>query len=93
MLKIGCHLSTEKGYEAMGLQILAMGGNTFQYFTKNPRGRSSTKAPDPADVEALNALIREGISFLIPTPSTIIILAYFLFCLVIGQHNFESSIS
>ncbi len=60
MLKIGCHLSTEKGYTAMGQQILSMGGNTFQYFTKNPRGRFSTKAPDPADLEGLNAMIREG---------------------------------
>lgn len=60
MLKIGCHLSTEKGYTAMGEQILAMGGNTFQYFTKNPRGRFSVKPPDPADVEGLCRLIREG---------------------------------
>ncbi|MBQ8642341.1 MAG: deoxyribonuclease IV [Clostridia bacterium] len=60
MLKIGCHLSTENGYTAMGRQILSMGGNTFQYFAKNPRGRSSVKPPDPADVEGLNALIRTG---------------------------------
>ena len=37
MLIIGCHLSTEKGYTAMGEQILAMGGNTFQYFTTKQR--------------------------------------------------------
>ena len=36
--KIGCHLSTEGGYRAMGERILSIGGNTFQYFTKNPRG-------------------------------------------------------
>jgi len=60
MFIIGCHLSTEKGYTAMGNQILSMGGNTFQYFTKNPRGKSSAKTPDPADVEGLNVLIREG---------------------------------
>ena len=60
MLKIGCHLSTEKGYTAMGEQILSMGGNTFQYFTKNPRGKASTRQPDPADVAALVEMIREG---------------------------------
>lgn len=60
MFRIGCHLSTEKGYAAMGNQILAMGGNTFQYFTKNPRGRTPSKAPDPADVKALADMIREG---------------------------------
>jgi len=60
MLRIGCHLSTEKGYTAMGEQILTLGGNTFQYFTKNPRGRSGGKVPDPADVEGLVRMIREG---------------------------------
>ncbi len=38
MLKIGCHLSTSKGYEAMGKQAIAIGANTFQFFTRNPRG-------------------------------------------------------
>ncbi|MBQ8402585.1 MAG: deoxyribonuclease IV [Clostridia bacterium] len=60
MLKIGCHLSTEKGYTAMGEQILAMGGNTFQYFTKNPRGKTRSRTPDPGDVEGLCQMIREG---------------------------------
>ena len=59
MFKIGCHLSTEKGYAAMGNQILSMGGNTFQYFTKNPRGRTPSKVPDPADVEGFTAYIRD----------------------------------
>lgn len=38
MLKIGCHLSASKGYLAMAKQITSMGGNTFQFFTRNPRG-------------------------------------------------------
>ena len=38
MLKIGCHLSTSKGYEAMGKQAIAIRANTFQFFTRNPRG-------------------------------------------------------
>lgn len=59
MFKIGCHLSIEGGYLSMGQRIYNMGGNTFQFFTKNPKGRSSTKQPDPADVAALYTLIKE----------------------------------
>lgn len=51
MLKIGCHLSTSKGYEHMGKEILSLGGNTFQFFTRNPRG-GSAKAIDKRDVDA-----------------------------------------
>ncbi len=36
--KIGCHLSATKGYLAMGKEALQLGGNTFQFFTRNPRG-------------------------------------------------------
>ena len=38
MLNIGCHLSTTKGFEHMGKEALSIGGNTFQFFTRNPRG-------------------------------------------------------
>ena len=55
MLKIGCHLSTSKGYEHMGKEILELGGNTFQFFTRNPRG-GSAKAIDEADVERFREL-------------------------------------
>lgn len=51
MLKIGCHLSTSKGYQHMGKEILSLGGNTFQFFTRNPRG-GSAKAIDEKDVKA-----------------------------------------
>ena len=36
--KIGCHLSASKGFLNMGKEIVALGGNTFQFFTRNPRG-------------------------------------------------------
>ena len=52
MLAIGCHLSTSKGYEAMGHDALEIGANTFQFFTRNPRG-SKAKDIDPIDVEKL----------------------------------------
>lgn len=34
---IGCHLSTSKGFLNMGKEIVSIGGNTFQFFTRNPR--------------------------------------------------------
>lgn len=56
MLTIGCHLSTSKGYLAMGKTALGIGANTFAFFTRNPRG-GSAKAIDPADAAALRELL------------------------------------
>ena len=58
MLNIGCHLSLSKGYEAMGKEALSIGANTFQFFTRNPRG-GSAKALDAKDAAALTALVEE----------------------------------
>ena len=55
MLHIGCHLSSSKGFLAMGRTALDIGANTFQFFTRNPRG-GAAKAIDPADVAAFLAL-------------------------------------
>lgn len=52
MLNIGCHLSVAKGFLAMGKDALKINANTFQFFTRNPRG-SKAKAIDPKDVAAL----------------------------------------
>ena len=51
MFVIGAHLSASKGYKAMLDQALAIGANTFQFFTRNPRG-GAAKAIDEADVAA-----------------------------------------
>ncbi|MDD4310901.1 MAG: deoxyribonuclease IV [Eubacteriales bacterium] len=59
ILYLGCHLSNAKGYAAAGRVALSIGANTFQFFTRNPRG-GSARAIDPADAEALNALCREN---------------------------------
>ena len=48
-LTIGCHLSSSKGYAAMAHTAVGIGANTFQFFTRNPRG-CKAKAIDPADV-------------------------------------------
>ena len=55
MFYIGCHLSASDGFLAMGKTALSIGANTFQFFTRNPRG-SKAKAIDPADVAAFLAL-------------------------------------
>ena len=58
MLHIGCHLSSSRGFAAMGRQALELGADTFQFFTRNPRG-SRAKDLDPADAAALAALMEE----------------------------------
>lgn len=50
MLRIGCHLSSSKGYEAMAKEAIKIKANTFQFFTRNPRG-GNAKAIKPEDVE------------------------------------------
>lgn len=50
MLYIGCHLSSSKGYKAMGKQAVDIDANTFAFFTRNPRG-GSAKAIDMDDVK------------------------------------------
>ena len=59
MFYIGCHLSASDGFLAMGRTALSIGANTFQFFTRNPRG-SKGKAIDPADVAAFLALAAEN---------------------------------
>ena len=56
MLNIGCHLTSSKGYLHMGEEALSIGANTFQYFSRNPRG-GSVKPFDPEDAAALIALM------------------------------------
>ncbi len=58
MLNIGCHLSSSKGFYNMGLEALSIDANTFQFFTRNPRG-GSAKEIDPADAQKLNDLMAE----------------------------------
>lgn len=59
MFKIGCHLSSSKGYLAMGKEAVKMGANTFQFFTRNPRG-GTVKPLDETDVAAYLAFAAEN---------------------------------
>lgn len=58
MLTVGCHLSSSKGYLAMGKDAVKINANTFQFFTRNPRG-GNAKAIVPSDVEAYLAFAAE----------------------------------
>ncbi len=58
MLNIGCHLSSAKGFEHMGREALKINANTFQFFTRNPRG-GSAKSIDAGDAARLMELTRE----------------------------------
>ncbi len=58
MLTIGCHLSASKGFLNMGRETTEIGGNTFQFFTRNPRG-SQAKDLDLQDIAAFQAYATE----------------------------------
>ena len=58
MLTIGCHLSSSKGYLSMGKEAVNIDANTFQFFTRNPRG-TKAKAMNPEDVAAFLAYARD----------------------------------
>lgn len=58
-MHIGCHLSASKGYLHMGREALSIGANTFQFFTRNPRG-GNAKPVDEQDVANYLAYAREN---------------------------------
>ena len=59
MLYIGCHLGASKGYENMGREALSIGANTFQFFTRNPRG-GAAKSIDEEDISKFLKLAKEN---------------------------------
>lgn len=59
MLNIGCHLSASDGYVAMAKQAIEIDANTFQFFTRNPRGFKA-KDIDEQDVKEFLEIIKEN---------------------------------
>jgi len=59
MFKIGCHISIAGGYKKAAEDILQVGGNTFQYFTRNPRGGAS-KELDLKDLQEFKKIYQEN---------------------------------
>ena len=65
MFTIGCHLSSAAGYLAMGREAVGIGANTFQFFTRNPRG-GAVKPFDKEDAAAYNEFAAQnGISVIL----------------------------
>lgn len=58
MLNIGCHLSISKGFHKAALDAVSIGGNTFQFFTRNPRG-GKAKDLDLEDINKLKQIMEE----------------------------------
>ena len=58
MFTIGCHLSDKDGYLGMAKAAVSIDANTFQFFTRNPRG-GAQKALDPRDLAAFRAYAPE----------------------------------
>jgi len=58
MFKIGCHLSASKGYSNMAKETNKIAGNTFQFFTRNPRG-GSARAIDEKDIQEFQKLCKQ----------------------------------
>lgn len=59
MLNIGCHLSASKGFTNMGKEALKINANTFQFFTRNPRG-GQAKEIKQDDVDGLLKIMKEN---------------------------------
>lgn len=59
MIKIGCHLSVSKGYLAMAKTAVSINADTFQFFTRNPRG-GKAKAIDVEDIESFKSFAAEN---------------------------------
>lgn len=65
MLRIGCHLSASKGFYHMGQEANSIGANTFQFFSRNPRG-TSVKALDEEDIRRFREFAeKNGISVIL----------------------------
>lgn len=56
---IGCHLSIGRGYFSMAKLAKEIGANTFQFFTRNPRGGAMKKI-DEEDMRLFNAFLLEN---------------------------------
>ncbi|MCD8351012.1 MAG: deoxyribonuclease IV [Planctomycetaceae bacterium] len=75
MFRVGSHISSAKGYFAMGKDAVKIGANTFQFFLRNPRG-GRAKAIDPADVAKFLAFADEhGISSILAHASYVLNIA------------------
>jgi deoxyribonuclease-4 len=59
MLHIGCHLSPSDGLLNMAKTASSLGADTFQFFSRNPRG-SKAKPLDASDAAAMLAYLQDN---------------------------------
>ena len=59
MFRIGCHLSIAEGYFKALQNILSIGGNTYQYFSRNPQG-GKAKAFNQTDFDHFIACAKDN---------------------------------
>ncbi len=59
MLNIGCHMSISNGMDKAAIEIMEMGGNTFQFFTRNPRGGRARELKEK-ELEKLKTFTKEN---------------------------------
>ena len=59
MLIVGPHLSISNGFYKASLEALSIGANTFQFFSRNPRGGAS-KDIDPKDFSLFKEFSKEN---------------------------------
>lgn len=59
MFTVGCHLSIAKGFTQAARDAASIDANTFQFFTRNPRG-GKAKELDPKDIEGFHAACEEA---------------------------------
>lgn len=59
MFKIGCHIAIGKGFSAAAKEIISIGGNTFQYFSRNPQG-GAAKAWNDKDFNQFMQIVEEN---------------------------------
>ena len=59
MLNIGCHLSASKGFAHMAKEAISINANTFQFFTRNPRGFAA-KEIDAEDIKKYHEIVADN---------------------------------
>lgn len=67
-MKIGCHISVAKGLEKAAMQAVHLGAQSFQVFTKNPRGLKPKKINHKDADKGVEIMTKHDITLVCHTP-------------------------
>ncbi|TPG69133.1 deoxyribonuclease IV [Brevibacillus laterosporus] len=67
-MKIGCHISVAKGLEKAAMQAVHLGAQSFQVFTKNPRGLKPKKIDHKDADKGVEIMTKHDITLVCHTP-------------------------